>query len=147
MAVNLHKIQHWASSKFYWFSWKAKGYWMNFKIHRISKDKKVNKLWRKLLHQITLNAKSRFVWEKEKHTNILSIFTKSNILVQTRHLCRFMSVKSSTWECLSNSLIKESCNCSERTFNIACGITLSKKNYQNSDVSLSDPTVLLYRCF
>ena len=73
MAVNLHKKQHWASSKFYWFSWKAKGYWMNFKIHRISKDKKVNKLWRKLLHQITLNAKSRFVWEKEKHTIISQI--------------------------------------------------------------------------
>ena len=34
---------------------------MNFKMHRISKDKKVNKLRGKLFDQIRLNAKSRFV--------------------------------------------------------------------------------------
>ena len=59
---------------------------------------------------------------REAHNN------KSNVLVQAWYLCRSMSVKSSTGECLSNYLVKVSCNCWERTFNIACGLTLSKKN-------------------
>ena len=57
-------------------------------------------------------SKSRFVWEKEAHN-------KSNVLVQARHLCWSMSVKSSIGGCLSNAVVKVSCNCSERTFNMA----------------------------
>ena len=43
---------------------------MNFKIHRISKDKKVNKLWRKLFDQIRLNTKSSFVWQAHNNKSI-----------------------------------------------------------------------------
>ena len=41
---------------------------MNFKIHRILKDIKVNKLRKKIY--IRLNLRTRFVWKKEKHTLI-----------------------------------------------------------------------------
>ena len=41
---------------------------MNFKIHRILKDIKVNKLRQKIY--IRLNLKTRFVWKEEKHTVI-----------------------------------------------------------------------------
>ena len=41
---------------------------MNFKIHRILKDIKVNKLRQKIY--IRLNLKTRFAWKKEKHTAI-----------------------------------------------------------------------------
>ena len=94
---------------------------MNLKIHRILKDKKVDKLWQKLFNQIRLNEKSRFIWEKEKHTTISQM---SWCMLD----CRSMSVKSSTGGCLSNSAVKVFCNCWERTFNIACRTTLPKKN-------------------
>ena len=40
---------------------KAWTYWMNFKIHKTSKSRKVNKLWQKLLDQYWDNLKTRFV--------------------------------------------------------------------------------------
>ena len=49
------------------------------------------------------------------------MFDKHTIISQS------MSMKSSTGGCLSNFLVKVSCNCWERTFNIVCGMTLSKK--------------------
>ena len=40
---------------------KAWTYWMNFKIHKTSKSRNVNKLWQKLLDQYWDNLKTRFV--------------------------------------------------------------------------------------
>ena len=39
---------------------------------------------------------------------------KSNVLVQAWHICWSMSVKSSFVKCLSNAVVKVSCNCWER---------------------------------
>ena len=47
MAVNFHKKQTELHQNFIGSYKKAQGCWMNFKIHRISKSKKVNKLWQK----------------------------------------------------------------------------------------------------
>ena len=61
MAVNLHKKTTLNLIKILLVLMKSVGVLMNFKMHRISKDKKVNKLRGKLFDQIRLNAKSRFV--------------------------------------------------------------------------------------
>ena len=45
---------------------------MNFKIQRISKGKKVNKLWHSINNK--LNLKTKFICEKKRHTIISEIF-------------------------------------------------------------------------
>ena len=56
---------------------KAQRYWMNFKIHRVLKAKKVNKLWRKLFDQYQDKFKKQAcVREREAYNN------KSNVLMQ-----------------------------------------------------------------
>ena len=56
---------------------KTQRYWMNFKIQRISKDRKVNKLWQELFDQHQLKFKNQAcLREREAYNN------KSNVLVQ-----------------------------------------------------------------
>ena len=40
--------------------------WIDSKIRRISKSKKIRKLWQKLSGQQNMKLKSRFIWEKKK---------------------------------------------------------------------------------
>ena len=86
---------------------------MNFKIHRISKDGKVINCDENYSVNIRLNLKTRFVWDKEKHT-ISQMFS-----VGLTPICWSMSVKSSIIRCLSNAVVKIPRNCRERTLNIA----------------------------
>ena len=61
---------------------KAQRYWMNFKIHRISKGRKVNKVWHKLFDQNQVKFYNQAcLREREAYNN------KSNVLLQARHLC------------------------------------------------------------
>ena len=88
-----------------------------------------------------LKLKTRFVWEKKKHTiiselswcNVLcrvglfvlifqtssSVFVSRYLLKKELHLCWSMSVKSSTVGCLSHTIVSFSRDCWERNFNIA----------------------------
>ena len=47
-------------------------HWMNSKIHRISKGKKVNKLWRKLFDQHKVEFKSYVSLREKKKNSIIS---------------------------------------------------------------------------
>ena len=152
---------------------------MNFKIHKTSKSKKVNKLWWKLCEKYTrLILKTRLVWEKEKDKQevkclgamafeeqarvfveliifqALASISISRYLLKKESvlmLCWSMPLKSSTARCLSNTVIKTSRNCWERTLNIAVikyfQNNTFKKNYHSSDRSRSQPIVLSYCCF
>ena len=55
---------------------------MNFKIHRISRGTKVNKLWQKLFNQHQVEFKNQAcLRERQAYNN------KSNDFVQAQHLC------------------------------------------------------------
>ena len=93
---------------------------MNFKIHKILKGRKVNKLF----VQHWLNLKKRLVWEKEAR-NIINHM--SYVWVQAWHLCWSMSIKSSIVKCLSNAVVMVPCNCWEKTLSIAVVKYMRKK--------------------
>ena len=92
------------------------------------KDKKLNCTEN---YSTNVNLKSRFVWEKKKHTIVSAGSTTWSMLV-----------KFSIGGCPSNAVVKVSCNCWERTFNIVMikylrNGTFQKNIYHNSDGSLS----------
>ena len=90
-------------------------------MHRIWKDEKVNKFWRKLFDQIRLNPKSRLVWEKEKHT-IISQMSWAGSTPLSIYVGEIFN-----WRVSFKFLLKASCNCWEKTFNIACRMPPLKK--------------------
>ena len=100
---------------------------MNFKIHRISKGRKVK-------HKICLR-------EREAYNN------KSNVLVQARHLYWSMSVKSSIVSCLSNATVRVRRNCWERTLKITVIKYFWNDTFKKKKITIIATVVVLIHLF